>query len=415
MTFKESFDLSSNVLQGHIPKALTNCVNLRHIDLSQNSFEGIILEELGSLKDLTVLKLNENKLTGSIPFQLFRASRLHILMLQANELSGSIPTEVGNLKSARSISMDHNLLKGTIPKEFENIRSLENLHLQTNQLTGIAPTIIRQREHSQSYIADCGDPSFRLNSPLKCPSCTVCCNSDGECINTNSLPVFVWYITITLPLSIPIITILFFSVVSYIQSMKLFLYLPPIQRSTRFNYNDDSVYSFIFSRNLIAQAIYIITMLVQTSFFVIFFQVSNVRLEGSHWLYSIRCPGNKAECEDEKSITPFGWVLFFVVTVLNIGEDLVNGIFQLQKGISFRDKRLFFSGCMLQALAVLALTTSAMYNLAIAETNTDLIMNAVILLFINDLDEKLLSILKRLAPNWTDKTCEDIVEQVRER
>ena len=47
--------------------------------------------------------------------------------------------------------------------------------------------------------------------------------------------------------------------------------------------------------------------------------------------------------------------------------------------------------------------TSIIYNKAIAVTNTDLIANAVIILFVTDLDEMMLSISVLIKPNWFPK------------
>ena len=49
-----------------------------------------------------------------------------------------------------------------------------------------------------------------------------------------------------------------------------------------------------------------------------------------------------------------------------------------------------------------------MYNAASVETNADLITNAVILFFINDIDERVMSALKILAPDWTEIRMDEI-------
>ena len=395
------------MFQGGLPQALTKCENLKHIDLSKNSFEGVILPQLGNLKGLEVMKLNENKLAGSLPFHMFDATNMRILMIQANELSGSIPTEIGNLKNASVIAMNHNFLKGTIPMELGNIQSIESIHLQSNFLTGAAPEIVSQTKNAQGYITDCGDPSYKLQSPLICPSCTVCCNSDKLCQENIVWDFPIWLTAIVASLILPVIIISMAFGLFYMHSFGVIV-LPFIDRSAVFNYNDDSVYSFIFSRSWIAKAIYVGTMIIQIMIFVVFLQASNFSSDDTAWQYSIRCPRNKINCEDESSVNAFGWFLFVVVTALNLGVDFVNSILQLQKAVALRDGRLFTSGFILLSLTTLASFTSGVYNVALAESNTDLIVNAVILLFINDLDEKILAVLKCLAPDWTNDVCDEI-------
>ena len=56
----------------------------------------------------------------------------------------------------------------------------------------------------------------------------------------------------------------------------------------------------------------------------------------------------------------------------------------------------------------MAIFGSYYYNMALATTNTELIVNAVILLFINDLDEQLMNAMQALAPDWVDERIEEV-------
>ena len=60
--------------------------------------------------------------------------------------------------------------------------------------------------------------------------------------------------------------------------------------------------------------------------------------------------------------------------------------------------RFFLGGVILIIPAMITLFASIVYNRAIAETDTDLIANAVIILFITDLDEMAHSILVSICP-----------------
>merc|ERR1712071_656724 len=52
--------------------------------------------------------------------------------------------------------------------------------------------------------------------------------------------------------------------------------------------------------------------------------------------------------------------------------------------------------------------TSIVYNYALAESNTELVTNTVILLFVNDIDEHLLDVLESMAPNWVSNRYQEI-------
>ena len=65
--------------------------------------------------------------------------------------------------------------------------------------------------------------------------------------------------------------------------------------------------------------------------------------------------------------------------------------------------------------SLFVLYASTIYNRAIAETNTDLIANAVIILFVTDLDEMMLSVLVAINPSLIpeDDTLEVMKEKVQ--
>merc|ERR1719162_1271059 len=136
---------------------------------------------IGKPREMRVLELEENKLSGSIPNALFELSDIETLMLQSNQLTGSIPTLIGLFVNAIVIGLNHNNIKGTIPAELTDLKNLQRVHLHQNELTGIAPKI-----GIESFITDCGQPSYLLSSPLKCDSCTMCCNSERQCRENKS-------------------------------------------------------------------------------------------------------------------------------------------------------------------------------------------------------------------------------------
>ncbi|XP_049396449.1 receptor-like protein 9DC1 [Solanum stenotomum] len=61
------FNLSHNVLEGHIPVSLHQLSVLESFDLSSNKISGEIPQQLASLTSLEVLNLSHNHLVGCIP------------------------------------------------------------------------------------------------------------------------------------------------------------------------------------------------------------------------------------------------------------------------------------------------------------------------------------------------------------
>ncbi|KAL2334879.1 hypothetical protein Fmac_016092 [Flemingia macrophylla] len=87
----KSIDLSSNNLEGHIPKEFGYLVGLNSLNLSRNNLSGEIPFEIGNLSSLDSLDLSRNHLCGEIPSSLTQIDGLGKLDLSYNSLSGRIP------------------------------------------------------------------------------------------------------------------------------------------------------------------------------------------------------------------------------------------------------------------------------------------------------------------------------------
>ncbi|XP_056162904.1 receptor-like protein EIX1 [Syzygium oleosum] len=87
-----SIDLSSNALDGEIPKGLTRLARLQNLNLSQNKLIGEIPSDIGNLRDLESLDLSNNKLSGEIPPSISNLDFLSHLDLSFNNLFGPIPS-----------------------------------------------------------------------------------------------------------------------------------------------------------------------------------------------------------------------------------------------------------------------------------------------------------------------------------
>lgn len=397
----ERFDLGNNLFQGRIPLTILASKKLQVIDLSRNGFIGAIPHEFGKFKNLTTLKLHENMLSSTIPREIFDSHEISTLMLHTNKLTGSIPTEVGLFPNAKIISLSYNNLKGTIPSQIEHLQNLEFLLLHQNQLTGIAPSIDYMRENGLSFIADCGNPRYLLPGKLECLSCTICCNSHNLC-QQNVLwphPLEFYIVCATFLPAIAIILIAFF--------FKLGFGIRD-RRDLSGTNNTDSAFCLVFADHPFAWFVYAFTAVCQIWLYFVFVKASDFREETASWQYTIRCPENSMNCINESSLTQFGWFLFAFVLMLYLGKDFINSTLQIKKAVITRDIKLVFSGCILLGLTTMALFTSFFYNMALAATNTDLIVNAVILLFINDLDEQTMALLNMSFPAWTADRIEEV-------
>jgi EIX receptor 1/2 len=85
-------DLSSNKLEGEIPREITSLSGLIGLNLSRNLLTGTIPQNIGDMKSLESLDLSKNHLSGIISPSLVDLSFLSYLNLSNNNLSGRIPT-----------------------------------------------------------------------------------------------------------------------------------------------------------------------------------------------------------------------------------------------------------------------------------------------------------------------------------
>ncbi|MQL95688.1 hypothetical protein Taro_028348 [Colocasia esculenta] len=139
-------DMSSNLLQGHLPSLdlLALAPVLCILDLSRNAFHGRIWPDVGEIMPrMKYLSLAGNYLTGEIPPTIGRMRGLQVLDLSKNNLSGGVPTALHDCSSLIFLSLGRNNLSGAIPASFGRLYSLRVLLLNDNMLSGEIPPSIR--------------------------------------------------------------------------------------------------------------------------------------------------------------------------------------------------------------------------------------------------------------------------------
>jgi hypothetical protein len=126
--------------------------------------------------------------------------------------------------------------------------------------------------------------------------------------------------------------------------------------------------------------------------------------------YVLTCPRDEEVCYDvRENVDSFGWTVFAILMTIYLGQDILNGFRLVEMGAIVKSERLIFCGSFLIVLLVLDIWTSTIYSKATATamTNADLIMNAVILLFINEIDERAYCMLKSTFTKWTQYLEDD--------
>ncbi|KDP36592.1 hypothetical protein JCGZ_08359 [Jatropha curcas] len=127
--------------------------------------EYILDKNLGRFR---IIDLSSNKIEGEIPREIAILSSLRQLNLSNNKLSGAIPKEIDGLKQLESLDLSQNQLSGRLPASISNSNFLNTLNLSHNNFLGKIPSGTQLQTFNASTYSNnpalCGSPL-----PQKCP------------------------------------------------------------------------------------------------------------------------------------------------------------------------------------------------------------------------------------------------------
>ena len=356
----------------------------------------------------TVLRLSlpRNGLAGAIPSALFNLTSLESIDFNDNVLRGSVPEELGRLSNLKKLRLSYNELT-SIPSTFGQLSRLSFLHLHGNRISGDDSfvTVTGENEAAHAFITDCGDPVDSLE-PFVCEECDMCCNSLEEC----QIPVSQkfdkfngWVLALGI---IAVITAVLGVSGFFIRFLVQRNILSPSKTNALNACGEESVYSFVLTRSYAGWIVTTGTLVIQIAIFALFLNASQFDNEISDWVYVWRCPRNTEECNSESTVGVYGWVMWALLVFTSVLDDFANGLKLLNLSASRKDFRSFCGSAIITSITVLAVWTSAAYNRAIAMTSTELIVNAVILLFVNDIDEQIYNATRVICPEFVARMGE---------
>ncbi|QCD94329.1 LRR receptor-like serine/threonine-protein kinase FLS2 [Vigna unguiculata] len=135
----EFLSLSSNLLEGGIPKSFGSACALRSLDITDNNLSdelSTIIHHLSGCAKYTLehLSLQGNQINGTIP-DLSAFSALMSLDLSNNHLNGKIREDSNLPFHLETLSISSNFLEGGIPRSFGNACALRSLEMGDNRLS----------------------------------------------------------------------------------------------------------------------------------------------------------------------------------------------------------------------------------------------------------------------------------------
>ncbi|CAL0317040.1 unnamed protein product [Lupinus luteus] len=114
--YSYEYDLSTLLMWKDVENIFKNDnLLLKGIDLSSNQLTNEIPSEIEDLVGLVSLNLSRNNLSGKIPLNIGRLTSLDFLDLSGNHLSGSIPSSLTQIYRLGMLDLSHNHLSGKIP------------------------------------------------------------------------------------------------------------------------------------------------------------------------------------------------------------------------------------------------------------------------------------------------------------
>jgi hypothetical protein len=189
------------------------------------------------------------------------------------------------------------------------------------------------------------------------------------------------------------------------QRKKLAQGRPIINRSPLDMCGKGSVYCLLLASDWRGTALYGFTALLQVGLFSLFIYESASREQAMLPLF-LKCPPDSDGCEDVRTVDTLGWISLGLLMAVYVTLDVVNGFALVIRSGTLRSPRLLISGSSLVIISAMAVWTSVYYNAATAVKNIDLIVNAVALLSVNELDETVFTITSRIFPQWTKELCQ---------
>lgn len=293
--------------------------------------------------------------------------------------------------------------------------NLSLLHLHHNQIKGNADYM---EIPVKSYITDCGS-TFENEALVECVTCSECCTSDGDCLKVQDTwpqqdlkkwdvqPVCV-LLGITLGVAIAL-----FCTCLILKKM-IGERLPRLHIAKSIILKN-SVFRFFLVSDAKAWLMAIVAVVIQIYILCVFIRASDFTYKKNDWEYSMSCPNNEELCDDSRFISIHGWVIFGIILSSFLFKDLIDGLLLVYESLtSSGGLKELFTGIVVLFVTSFLFLGSALYNYSTSLSDTDLLKDVVVLLFLSEVDGKLFQIVEHVFPSWTEQVQKRILQPKEE-
>mmetsp|Transcript_22417 Transcript_22417/g.33779 ORF Transcript_22417/g.33779 Transcript_22417/m.33779 type:complete len:287 (+) Transcript_22417:348-1208(+) len=124
------------------------------------------------------------------------------------------------------------------------------------------------------------------------------------------------------------------------------------------------------------------------------------------WILTIFLNSAKSSAAYGADLDEAGWLIFSLITVVFLAKDVISGSKLIYHSSRVRHplkSRIgyFIGGTGLCSIAGFTMYVSILYNSGISKSNTELIVNSVIIHFVMEMDERVFSALAASNEEWT--------------
>eukprot|EP00984_Skeletonema_dohrnii_P023742 scaffold12825_cov68-Skeletonema_dohrnii-CCMP3373.AAC.3 len=175
----------------------------------------------------------------------------------------------------------------------------------------------------------------------------------------------------------------------------------------------NSVYSYFVTNQVVGWLTAMTTIGLQVVILAVFVKASEANLQDDKidLQFTWKCPRDSDVCKDQGDLTKAGWAIFSVLMIAYLAKDVISGCKLIYHSSKSRHPlrsriRYFIGGLSLCSITIFAFYISTVYNKAIATSNTEIIVNSVIILFVMELDEWIFSALEASNKKWTEHAAD---------
>eukprot|EP00984_Skeletonema_dohrnii_P014278 scaffold5981_cov146-Skeletonema_dohrnii-CCMP3373.AAC.7 len=371
---------------------------------------------------VTKLNLTNNGLSGRLSKSIGNLSFIEVMDLSDNDMKGSIPTEIGLLSNLTYLRLSYNAFTGAAPEGLGELTRMQLLQLQSNRITEIPniPQLDKSIYKNSTFVTDCGVPSAfdealecdnsRLTSSLHTTSHQLSSTPHIGNANEDCYPQEETLIAEHFGLNFgTFAAVLFASFIVLCCIVVLCSYFfnkrknrgNTLTASTKRRLEEDDNYALSrIGKNSVGILV-----------FFILASETNLQDDKIEVRFTWKCPRDSDVCKNNADLDKAGWVIFSVLMTAALAKDLISGsklIYHSSKVRHSRGSRIryFIGGMWLCSITLYALYVSTVYNKAIATSNTEIIVNSVIVLFVMDLDEWIFAALEACKGKWTAHTSD---------